>query len=56
MVEKSKTQHPRPEEIIAAFDRERERIKELNRRHAEQVRATRDHDRPVFIERRRHPR
>ena len=56
MVEKSTTQRERPEEVIAAFDRERERIKELNRRHAEQVRATREHDKPVFIERRRRPR
>lgn len=44
------------EEVIAAFDRERDEARELSRRYAEQFRESRDHDRPVYIERRRRPR
>ena len=43
----------RPEDIIAAFDRERELARELNRRHTEHVRNTRADDRPVQAERSR---
>jgi len=46
----------RPEEIIAAFDRERAESQELNRRHTEKVRAAHADDRQSFIERRRRPR
>jgi hypothetical protein len=35
------------EDIIAAFDRERDEANELNRRHTEQVRAARTNDQPV---------
>jgi hypothetical protein len=37
----------RAEEIIAAFDRERAEAHELNRRHAERVRASYEKDRPL---------
>jgi len=43
----------RPDEIIAAFDRERAQAQELNRRHTEHVRTTRTHDRPASTDRRR---
>jgi len=42
------------EDIIAAFDREREEAKELRRRHSELVRASRSNDRPAPSERRQH--
>ena len=38
---------PRTEDIIAAFDREREHAQELRRRHYERVRGSRDDDRPA---------
>jgi hypothetical protein len=38
---------PPTEDIIAAFDRERDEANELNRRHTEQVRSSRTNDRPV---------
>lgn len=44
------------EEVIAAFDREREQAQEWGRRYAEQMRESRWNDRPVYIERRRRPR
>jgi hypothetical protein len=56
MGESKKPQETRPEEIIAAFDREREVAQELNRRHSEHVRTSRSEDRTVHIERRRRPR
>ena len=56
MAESTKPKDSRPEDIIAAFDRERDQAREWNRKHAEQVRGSRTHDRPVFIERRRAPR
>ena len=43
-------------EIIEAFERERERIRELNRQHTENVRNSHSNDRQVLIERRRRPR
>jgi hypothetical protein len=44
------------EEIIKAFDRERDTAQELNRRHAESSKNSHRRDRQVLIERRRHPR
>ena len=38
-------QRIRTEEIIAAFDRERAEAHELNRRHIERIRASRESDR-----------
>jgi hypothetical protein len=38
------------EEVIAAFDRERAEAHELRRRHLEQLRASRAHDRPAGTE------
>jgi hypothetical protein len=40
-------QQTRTEEIIAAFDRERAEARELNRRHLERIRASREYDRQV---------
>src|SRR5690242_13367900 len=45
----------RPEEIIAAFDRQRDIARELNRRHTEHVRNSRADDRPADAEHRHHP-
>jgi hypothetical protein len=56
MGERKMTREPRPEEIIAAFDREREIARELNRRHTEHVRNSRSDDRQVHNERRRQSR
>ena len=44
------------EELIKAFDREREQARELSRRHEENVRRSHAADRQVLIERRRFPR
>lgn len=44
----------RAEDIIAAFDRERELAQELNRRHNEHVRSSRRDDRQVNNTERRH--
>jgi hypothetical protein len=44
------------EDVIAAFDREREAAQELGRHHHEQVRSARAANQPVYIERRRNPR
>jgi hypothetical protein len=46
----------KPQEIIEAFDRERARAREFNRRHEENVRGSHASDRQVLIERRRFPR
>jgi hypothetical protein len=43
------------EEVIAAFDRERAEARELHRRHGEQIRASRAHDRPASSERHKGP-
>jgi hypothetical protein len=56
MGERKTTREPRAEEIIAAFDREQELARELNRRHTEHVRNSRSDDRQVYIDRRRRPR
>jgi hypothetical protein len=47
MGEDRKASHIRPEDVIAAFDRERAEARELHRRHGEHVRASRAHDRPA---------
>jgi hypothetical protein len=44
------------QEVIDAFDRERNLVRELNRRHEQSVRNSHAGDRQVLIERRRHPR
>ena len=44
------------EEIIAAFDRVQAEARELSRRHAEAMRAERQKNQYVAIERRRRPR
>jgi hypothetical protein len=51
MPEDRKTKQVSPEEIIAAFDRETAEARELRRKHREQVRASRENDRPVRNER-----
>ena len=50
---KTKNEALRPDEVIAAFDREREQVKELNQRHTEQVRVSRANDKPLHTDRRR---
>ena len=56
MKETNEPPDSRPDDIIAAFDRERERVQELNRQHTDLVRNSRADDRPVRVERRRRPR
>jgi hypothetical protein len=56
MRESKETTDPKHDDIIAAFDRERNRAREWSRRHAEQLHQMRAHERPVYIERRRKPR
>jgi hypothetical protein len=46
----------RNDEIIKAFDREREQIRELHQKHTESWKSSHARDRQVLIERRRHPR
>lgn len=46
----------RTEEIIKAFERERDTARELERRHDEETRDSHERDRQVLIERRRRPR
>jgi hypothetical protein len=47
---------PRTEELLKAFERERENARDLHRRHTERMRESQDRDRQVLIERRRTPR
>ena len=56
MAERKYQRDPRTEELIRAFEREREAARDLNRRHADVVRDAHARDRQVFIERRRKPR
>ena len=56
MREKNQSQEFGPDDIIAAFDRQREMAQELNRRHTDHVRNSRADDRQVLIDRRRRPR
>jgi hypothetical protein len=44
------------EDIFRAFERERSKVQDLSRMHEETVRNSRERDRQVLIERRRHPR
>jgi len=46
----------RAEELIKAFDRERNAAHDLNRRHTDTARESHRRDRQVLIERRRTPR
>ena len=55
MSETNQSQESRPDDVIAAFDRECQLAQELNRRHTEHVRNSRAEDRPVR-DRRRRPR
>ena len=41
------------DQVIAAFDRERDEAHEHRRRHDERVRASREQDRPAYVERQR---
>ena len=56
MGESKQPREARPEDVIAAFDREREIARELNRRHTEHVRNARAGDRPIQAEPRRRQR
>jgi hypothetical protein len=56
VMENGKRPERTPSEIIEAFERERERVRELQRRHTENVRNAHTNDRQVLIERRRRPR
>lgn len=47
MGEDRKSPNNPTEDVIAAFDRERAEANELRRRHTEQVRSSRNNDRPV---------
>lgn len=51
-----KTPQNHRNEIIKAFDRERSEAQDLSRRHEEEIKDSRNRDRQVLIERRRHPR
>ena len=56
MGDTNKPRDSRAEDIIAAFDRERQTAQELNRRHTEHVRSSRSDDRQVNTEHRRRQR
>ena len=56
MAERKHPRDPRLEEVIKAFEREREASRDLSRRHADVVRDSHSRDRQVFLERRRKPR
>jgi hypothetical protein len=56
MAERKQPRDPRTEEIIKAFDREREAARDLHRRHTDSTRDSHWRDRQAFIERRQKPR
>ena len=56
MNDKSQSTDSGPDEIIAAFDRQRQVSQELNRRHTDHVRNSRADDRQVLIDRTHRPR
>ena len=56
MAERKYERDPRTEEIIRAFEREREAARDLSRRHSTSTREAHARDRQVFIERRQKPR
>ena len=56
MAERKHPRDPRTEEIIRAFERERETARDLNRHYRDVVRDSHERDRQVLIERRRKPR
>ena len=47
---------PRTEELLKAFERERNAAHDLSRQHGETIRESQNRDRQVLIERRRKPR
>ncbi len=51
-----RSRNRKSDELIKAFDRERDQARELSRRHEEGVRSSHAGDRQVLIERRRFPR
>lgn len=56
MAERKYPRDARLEEIIGAFEREREAAHDLHRRHTDLTRASHHRDQQVFIERRQKPR
>ncbi len=56
MAERKYPRDPRLEEIIRAFEREREASRDLQRRHTDLTRAAHHRDQQLFIERRQKPR
>ena len=56
MAERKYPRDPRLEEIIRAFERERQDARDLHRRHIDVTRDAHHRDRQIFIERRKHPR
>jgi len=51
-----KPRDARLEEIIRAFEQERDVAHDLNRRHTDSTRDSQQRDQQMFIERRKHPR
>jgi hypothetical protein len=56
MAERKSPRDPRLEEIIRAFEREREAAHDLHRRHTDLTRDSHHRDQQIFIERRQKPR
>lgn len=56
MGEHKNSKDPRTEELLKAFERERDTARDLQRRHTEVTRESHERDRQVLIERRRKPR
>ncbi len=56
MAERKYPRDARLDEIIRAFERERETAHDLHRRHSDSTRDAHERDQQVFIERRKHPR
>ena len=56
MAERKYPRDPRTEELIKAFERERETARDLSRRHSDGVRDSHARDQQILLERRRKPR
>ena len=56
MAERKHPRDSRTEEIIRAFERERDVARDLQRRHTDSTRDSHHRDQQLFIERRKHPR
>ena len=56
MGEKKVFPDPRTEELLKAFERERNAAHDLSRQHRDTIRESQNRDRQVLIERRRKPR